>query len=61
MNDDNPAERRLALSFGLRLLNDCQELWVFGSRISEGMKREIVTARRRGIKIKRFNVNKEEV
>ena len=61
MNDDNPAERELALSFGLRLLNDCRELWIFGANISEGMKREILAAKWRNIKIKHFNENCEEV
>jgi len=61
MDDANPAERELALSFGLRLLNDCRELWIFGSRISEGMKREILAAKWRHIKIKQFNEIMEEI
>jgi len=59
MDDDNPSERELALSFGLRLLNSCKELWVFGERISEGMRREIAEARKLGIHIRHF-VNKCE-
>ena len=41
-------ERDLALSAGLRLLDMCQELWVCGDRISEGMKREIEHAHATG-------------
>jgi hypothetical protein len=61
MDDANPAERKLAISFGLRLLNDCREVWIFGSTISEGMKREILAAKWRNIKIKQFNENMEEL
>lgn len=60
MDDGNPTERELAMSFGLRLLSECRELWVFGSRVSEGMKREILAARWRNIRIRRFNENMEE-
>jgi len=61
MDDNIPAERELALSFGLRLLNGCRELWVFGDVISEGMKTEIAKARDKRIPVKYFNHNFEEV
>jgi len=61
MDDDNPAERELGISYGLRLLNDCKELWIFGNRISEGMKREILAAKWRNIRIRQFNENMEEM
>lgn len=61
MDENNPAERELALSFGIRLLQGCKEIWVFGSIISEGMRQEIMTANRYGIKIRRFNERLQEV
>jgi len=61
MDDDDPAERELGLSFGLRLLCECRELWRFGARVSDGMKREIDAARQRRIKIRHFTDNCEEV
>jgi hypothetical protein len=61
MNEGDPAERELALSFGLRFLYQCRELWVFGTKISEGMKREIYSAKRRNIQIKQFNEDMEEI
>ena len=61
MDDDDPAERELALSFGLRLLNGCKELWVFGDRISEGMKQEIKAAKKWHIHIRQFTENLKEV
>jgi hypothetical protein len=61
MDDANPAQRELALSFGLRLLCGCREVWVFGERVSDGMAREIKTAERRGIPIRRYDTNLNEV
>lgn len=61
MDDGVPAERELALFFGIRLLYDCRELWIFGTRISEGMNREIRAAKQRGIKIKQFTEEMEAV
>ncbi len=61
MDDSVPTERELALSFGLRLLTGCQELWAFGDYISEGMGREIDAARRHSIKIRRFTAECKEV
>ena len=61
MDDNNPDERELAVSFGLRLLFGCQELWVFGSHISDGMQREIHAARQRCIKIRQFTEKMDEI
>ena len=46
LNDNNPAHREMGLSFGLSLLADCTEVWVFhpeGLR-SPGMNLEIKEA-----------------
>ena len=61
MNDTYAKERELALSFGLRLLAGCREIWVFGNTISEGMKLEIDAAKKRHIPIRYFSKNCEEV
>jgi hypothetical protein len=61
LDDDNPNERELGISFGLRMLGGCRELWVFGSRISDGMKREILAARHRNIRIRQFDEDCEEL
>ena len=45
--DDDPAERRMGLAFGLALLRLCDEIWVFGEP-SPGMRQEITEARRLG-------------
>jgi hypothetical protein len=61
MNDDNQAERELALNFGMRLLYGCREVWVFGARISDGMRAEIAEAQRRRIPVRYFTADCEEV
>lgn len=45
LNDNDPEERELGLLFGLSLLRDCDEVWVFGE-VSPGVSREIEEARR---------------
>jgi len=48
-------ERETGLIFALILLEKCDELWVFGSERSVGMKREIESAENRGMHIKFFS------
>ena len=54
LDDEDHNERRLALSFGIRLLDGCREMWVFGDNVSEGMAAEIKEAKRRNIPLKYF-------
>ncbi len=61
MDDGIPSERELALRFGLRLLGGCREIWVFGRHISKGMAAEIAEARRRGIPVRYYTDDCEEV
>ena len=60
MDDGNLEERKLGMFFALVLLGKCEEVWVFGSRISEGMAWEIDAAERRNILLRRFNEKGEE-
>lgn len=41
LDDNKPEERNAGISLDTRYLSMCEELWVFGSRISEGMRHEI--------------------
>lgn len=52
-------ERELALAVDLRLLDRCDELWVCGDVISEGMRREIDHAVEAGIPVK--SIKEEEL
>jgi hypothetical protein len=61
LDDTNTEERQLGSFFGLVLLRKCEELWVFGSVISKGMRAEIAKARKHGMKIRFFNEKCEEV
>lgn len=52
---DDAAERELAMFMDLVLLGRCEELWVFGENISEGMKAEIGKAKRKQMTIRYFS------
>lgn len=58
LNDNDPQERRDGLDAGLEELKRCDALWVFGERITEGMRGEINAAISAGIPVK--YVTKEE-
>lgn len=61
MDDSNPEERYLATHiFNYVLIGKCQEVWVFGEDISEGMAREIALAEKRRMKIRYFTETMEE-
>lgn len=61
MNDDDSAERELAIFMDVILLGKCDELWVFGDSISEGMVAEIEVAKKRRQPIRYFNSAMQEV
>ncbi len=61
MDDGDKTQRDLGIRFALILLGKCDELWVFGGNISEGMSREIAKAKRRGMPVRYFNDKFEEV
>ena len=61
MDDSDKEQRELGLFFALVLLGKCDELWIFGDRVSNGMSQEIRKAEKRGIPIRRFSFKCEEV
>ena len=52
LSEDKQEEREAGIQFGLEWLSGCDELWVIGNRITEGMKREIAVAEELGIPVK---------
>ena len=60
LDDENRSERLAGMAMGLQLLDLCKEIWVFGTRISEGMKAEIEKAKQKGMSIRYFSENMEE-
>jgi len=61
MDDSDLHERELGLLFDLALLTRCDELWVFGSRVSPGMSGEISKAKQTNMPIRYFSDKCEEV
>lgn len=41
LDDTDEVERSKGILMGCELMKDCDEVWVFGSRISKGMQQEI--------------------
>ncbi len=60
MDDNSSEERQLAMFMNLIMLGHCDELWVFGDRISAGMKQEIHKAERKHMIIRYFTEDLEE-
>lgn len=58
---DVETERELIMFIDIILMGKCQEVWVLGDKISEGMMMEINMAKKRRQKIRYFNDNFMEV
>ena len=58
---DEETERWLGLKMGMVFMGKCDEVWVFGDRISEGMAAEIEKATRMRKKIRYFTEELVEV
>ena len=50
LNDNDQTEREIGLAAGLGMLWFCDELWVFGQDITEGMKQELQFCKHLNIK-----------
>ena len=61
MDDSSPTERELALFMGMVLLTKCEQVWVFGSVISAGMRAEIAKAEKKNIPVRYFTEELEEM
>jgi len=61
LNDKNLVERELGLLFGLALMRSCAEVWVFGTKLSSGMKLELEEAKRQKKPIRYFTAAMEEI
>ncbi len=54
LDDNKLQDRELGLSAGMSLLWFCDELWVFGDTVSEGMKEEIKFCENMRVKIRKI-------
>lgn len=57
LDDNQPAERELGLCAGKALLQRCDEIWVFGDEISEGMAQEIELAKQISVAERYFDLD----
>ena len=57
MFDATPNERGLALRFGIILMDKCDEVWIFGSQLSTGMRAEHDRALKKGYRIRYFTAD----
>ena len=55
LDDSSPADRQLGIEMGSQMLELCDELWLCGDRISEGMANEKALAEQLGIPIHQIN------
>ena len=61
LQDAEPAEREIGTACAMALLALCDELWVFGDRISKGMTAEIEYAKKAYIPVRYFALVPREV
>lgn len=54
LNDSIPEEREMGIQMGLRVLKACDELWICGDRVSQGMQAEYQAAKALGMSIQYF-------
>lgn len=54
LDDGIPAEREAGIRMGMRVLEACDELWLCGTRISQGMQAELEAAGQLGIPVRRI-------
>lgn len=57
LNENSYEERAKGLEMGLILLSKCQEIWVFGNRISKGMEMEIKQAKEMKLPIRYHDIH----
>lgn len=60
LNDSDPNERELGLFFRNAIMSKCSKIWVFGSKISNGMAAEINRARWKNYRLRYFTEELEE-
>lgn len=61
VDDSIPAERAIGMFMGMVLLGKCDQIWVFGSRVSAGMAAEIEKAEKKKMPVRYFTEKLEEV
>ena len=60
LDDGDKNERAAGMRYGLEDMHEAREVWVFGERISDGMRAEIELAKDLKIPVKYFDEDMEE-
>lgn len=55
LKDSDPDERILGITLGVELMKICDEVWIFGSTISNGMAFELEHASKLGIPVRLYS------
>jgi len=55
LDENMPSERMLGISLGIELMRDCDELWLFGFKITQGMEFELSHAKEMKIPIRLYD------
>lgn len=61
LDESNENHRQDALAMDLILLGKCQEVWVFGKKITDGMAKELEVSKRRKQTIRYFTNDCKEI
>lgn len=57
LDETNQSERDFGINCGLNILRNCSELWVCGSKVTDGMKKEIQFAKLCDIQVKEVQID----
>lgn len=61
LDDNNPTERMKGIEMGLELMDACDEIYVFGFNITEGMMFELDHAKAKRIPVRLYDENMDPV
>ena len=54
LDDNKPKDREVGLAAGMSLLWLCDEVWVFGDAVSDGMKNELQFSKNLNIRVRKI-------
>ena len=54
LDDNDPKDREIGLAAGLSLLWFCDELWLFGDTVTEGMRAELKFCKNLNIRVRKI-------
>ena len=57
LDDNDPKDREIGLAAGLSLLWFCDELWLFGDTVTDGMKNKLQFCKNLNIRIRKITEN----